>query len=177
MMKTLGTKNLRNILVVTAVVGGLVATTASGETNTASKVDGGSDAPAAGQQFTVGDVVKLGDWQTTVHAVTDPYTSSNQFLQAKPGNRLLTVDTEVRNQSSKPATVSSIMCFELQDSQNKSYNLTITDESTAGLDGELAPGAAKRGTLAYEVPAASTGLRLQFKCDLLSSGSATIALS
>ncbi|WP_127783224.1 DUF4352 domain-containing protein [Rhodococcus sp. X156] len=177
-MNTLTKKNLRNVLAVTALIGGVVATTASGETNQATKVDGGGgEAPAAAQEFRVGDVVELGDWRTTVHAVTDPYTSSNQFLQAKPGNRLLTVDTEVRNQSTKPATVSSIMCFELQDSQNKSFNLTITDESTAGLDGELAPGAAKRGTLAYEVPATSTGLRLQFKCDLLSSGSATITLS
>ena len=87
------------------------------------------------------------------------------------------VDTEVTNNSDKPSTVSSMMCFELQDSANKSYNITFTDSSTSSVDGELAPGAAKRGELAYEVPEAATGLRLQFKCDLFSSGSATINLS
>jgi hypothetical protein len=40
----------------------------------------------------------------------------------------------------------------------------------------VAAGGARRGTLTYEVPADAAGLRLTFKCDLFSTGSATIAL-
>ncbi|WP_424805108.1 DUF4352 domain-containing protein [Rhodococcus sp. 27YEA15] len=167
----------RTPLLVLAVGATLFATIASGESDTAEKVDdnGSSSAPAAA--FGVGDVVELGDWRVQVHGVVDPYVSTNDFITPAAGNRYVVVDTEVTNNGSKPSTVSSIMCFELQDSTNKSYNMTITGSSTAGVDGELAPGAARRGELAYEVPEAATGLRLQFKCNLFSSGSATINLS
>ncbi|BAH31362.1 hypothetical protein RER_06540 [Rhodococcus erythropolis PR4] len=170
-------RSLRTPLALLAVGAALFATIASGETDEAKKVDdnGSSAAPAAA--FGIGDVVELGDWRVQVHGVVDPYVSTNQFITADPGNRYVVVDTEVTNNSDKPSTVSSMMCFELQDSTNKSYNITFTDSSTSSVDGELAPGAAKRGELAYEVPEAATGLRLQFKCDLFSSGSATINLS
>ncbi len=171
-------KILKTALITVAVGAALTATIASGESDTASKVDGSNTAaPVAGQAFKVGDAVKLGDWQAKVYQVTDPYVPTNQFLKPKPGNRVVAVDAEVTNLSKKPQTVSSLACFELQDSANKTYNLTITGDTIAGLDGELAAGAAKRGTLAYELPQAATGLKLQFKCNLLGSGSATIAFS
>ncbi len=170
--------SLKTALTAIAVGAALTATIASGETDTATKVDGSNtSAPAAGQTFKVGDTVKLGDWQAKVYTVTDPYLPANEFGKPKPGNRVVAVDAEVTNLSSKPQTVSSIACFQLQDGQNKSYNLTITGDSTAGLDGEIGAGAAKRGTLAYELPQSANGLKLQFKCNLLGSGSATIALS
>ncbi|MCJ0904564.1 DUF4352 domain-containing protein [Rhodococcus sp. ARC_M6] len=170
-------RSLRTPLVILAVGAALFATIASGESNEAKKAEGGGSSSAPASTFGVGDVVDLGDWRVQVHGVVDPYVSTNQFMAPDPGNRYVVIDTEVTNNNDKPETVSSVMCFELQDSTNKSYNMTITDSSTSTVDGELAPGAAKRGELSYEVPEAATGLRLQFKCDLLSSGSATINLS
>jgi hypothetical protein len=145
-------RSLRTPLALLAVGAALFATIASGETDEAKKVDdnGSSAAPAAA--FGIGDVVELGDWRVQVHGVVDPYVSTNQFITADPGNRYVVVDTEVTNNSDKPSTVSSMMCFELQDSANKSYNITFTDSSTSSVDGDLAPGAAKRGELALEVP-------------------------
>lgn len=170
-------RSLRTPLAILAVGAALFATIASGETNEATKADGGGAAAAPAATFGIGDAVDLGDWRVQVHGVVDPYVSSNQFITAAPGNRYVVIDAEVTNNDDKPASVSSMMCFELQDSANKSYNITFTDTSTSSVDGELAPGTAKRGDLSYEVPETATGLRLQFKCDLLSSGSATINLS
>ncbi|MDI9917509.1 DUF4352 domain-containing protein [Rhodococcus sp. IEGM 1379] len=170
-------RSLRTPLVILAVGTALFATIASGESNEAKKAEGGGSPSAPASTFGVGDVVDLGDWRVQVHGVVDPYVSTNQFITADPGNRYVVIDTEVTNNGSKPETVSSMMCFELQDSANKSYDIAFTDTSTGSVDGQLASGAAKRGELSYEVPEAATGLRLQFKCDLLSSGSATINLS
>ena len=65
----------------------------------------------------------------------------------------------------------------MADDQNRSYTMTITAEAgSSPPDGEVAPGGSRRGGLTYEVPADAAGLRLTFKCDLLSTGSATIAL-
>lgn len=170
-------RSLRTPLALLAVGAALLATIASGETDEAKKVEGGGSAPAPAAAFGIGDVVELGDWQVQVHGVVDPYVSTNQFITADPGNRYVVVDTEVTNNSDKPEIVSSMMCFELQDAANKSYDITFTDSSTSSVDGALAAGAAKRGEIAYEVPETATGLRLQFKCNIFSSGSATINLS
>lgn len=169
---------MRPVLAVMALGVALTATIASGEENTATKVDGGSSAgsPSA-SSFAIGDTVALGDWQLVVHGITDPYISSNEFMGPKAGNRIVVVDTEVTNNGDKPEIVSSMMCFDLKDADNKSYNLTITDSTESTPDGEVAPGASRRGSIAYEIPEAATGLKLEFKCDLMNSGSAVVNLS
>jgi hypothetical protein len=161
-----------------------LATIGESNSNTATKTESGTGAsgavttsPDVPSTFHVGDTIKLGDWEVIVHGVTDPLESTNQYLKPKAGNRWVGVDTEVKNNSGKPAMVSSLVCFELQDDKNQSYSITITGANAASLDGEADPGGARRGTLSYEVPQDATGLKLRFKCDLFSSGSATISLS
>jgi hypothetical protein len=84
----------------------------------------------------------------------------------------------VGNQSSKPQTVSSLACFELDDSKNQTYNETIAADVVPGApDGEVIAGSSKRGNIVFEVPTDATGLSLHFKCDLFSTGSAVINLS
>ncbi len=172
------------------VVAAVVFLAASGESNEAKKTDDasassstadGSSTGAGGEgdgveTFVVGDVVELGDWTVQVHEVIDPLESSNDFLGPDDGERWVAVDAEVTNLGGDVETVSSMMCFDLQDGSNRSYNITITGENLPSLDGEAAAGAARRGTLVYAVPADATGLRLNFKCDVFSSGSATIEL-
>ncbi|MGH9228028.1 MAG: DUF4352 domain-containing protein [Acidimicrobiales bacterium] len=82
------------------------------------------------------------------------------------------------NTAAQPETVSSLLCFELIDNQGRSYTQTVTGVSGAAPpDGEVAAnGGSRRGTVEYEVPSEAAGLRLNFKCDLFSSGTATIAL-
>lgn len=161
----------------------LFASVASGEENEAKPAEGGSENGGSGesggaaQAFGVGEAVALGDWEVVVHGVTDPVVPTNDIVAPSEGNRWVAVDTEVTNNSDAVESVSSMLCFELQDSENKSYAMTITGEGGASTpDGEVAPGASRRGTITYEVPSAATGLTLRFKCDLLSSGSAVIQL-
>lgn len=167
---------LRSAAVAAVATVALVATIASGEDETAEKVDG---QPVSQQstEFAVGDTVKLGDWQVKVYGVQDPYVSQNEFLTPADGNRYVVVDTEVTNKSDESQIVSSVMCFELRDETNRSYDITITDDTNKSVDGDVAAGASRRGNLSYEVPETSKKLQLQFKCDLFGSGSALINLS
>ncbi len=173
------------------------ALAASGETNQASKVGsagtvvaasssggggsgtggaGGGSPVAPGTPFKVGDEVKLGDWSATVQSATDPFVSTNSFDRAK--GRFVAVDLTVRNLSAQPASVSSLLCFELQDSTGRSFSEALVVGSGAKApDGEVDPGGQRRGSIVYDVPVDATGLQLRFKCDLFSSGSAVIALS
>lgn len=167
-----------------AVVVALVLATASTEENEPTRVDdtgaasdGADGAAAEPDVFAVGDVVELGDWRVQVHGVTDPVESTNELMAPDPGHRWVAVDAEVTNTGAEAQTVSSLLCFEIADDQNRSHTLTITgDPGVQPPDGEVPLGGARRGTLTYEVPADAAGLRLVFKCDLLSTGSATIAL-
>jgi hypothetical protein len=177
---------MRKGLAVAAI--GVAAFATLGEatkSNTAEKVGPGDTGLAAASSgttaptpiFQVGDEVKLGDWRVKVHSVTDPLVSTNEFLKPKPGNRYIAIDTEVTNMTSQPQTVSSLFCFELQDDKNQSYDYAITgDTSVKSPDGEVDARGSRRGMLTYEVPESATGLKLRFKCELFSKGSAIIAL-
>lgn len=167
------------LIAIAAVVSALALATASTDENEPTRVDDGGAADASSQpdEFAVGDVVELGDWRVQVHGVTDPVESSNPVASPEPGNRWVAADVEVTNTGAEPQTVSSLLCFEVTDGQNRSYTLALTaDPGSSPPDGEVAAGGARRGTLTYEVPADAAGLRLTFKCDLFSTGSATIAL-
>lgn len=168
---------LRPVLAVLALGVALTATIASGEEDKPTKVDGSGGGQSAAETFAVGDAVALGDWQLQVHGVTDPYVSANQFLGPAEGNRIVAVDVEVTNTGDSSEIVSSMVCFKVSDAENKSYTMTITDGIESTPDGPVAPGEAIRGTVAYEVPEAATGLQLKFQCDLLNSGSATVDLA
>jgi hypothetical protein len=172
----------RRILVILAAAVAVVALAASGETNEAEKVGSSGEATnteSSGQQdtgqvFAVGDEVKLGDWTVTVIGVTDPYPPTNQFNT--PQGRFVGIDTSVKNNSGEPAAVSSLLCFDLRDSTGQTFTQAFVVDGPAAPDGEVDPGGVLRGTVFYDVPVTATGLQLKFKCDLFSTGSATINL-
>jgi hypothetical protein len=182
---TMGSTRMRKGLAVVAIGVAVFATLGEAtKSNTAEKVAPGDTGLAAASSgttitpvFQVGDEVKLGDWRVKVHTVTDPLVSTNEFFEPKPGNRFIAIDTEVTNTTSRPQTVSSLLCFELQDDKNQSYDQAITgDTSVKSPDGEVDAKGSRRGVLTYEVPTSATGLKLRFKCELFSKGSAIIAL-
>lgn len=172
---------LAGAVVLVAVVG---VTVGSGDSNDAAKVSDssasseastGDSAPAA-KTFKVGDTVKLGDWQIKVNKFTDPLKPSNDFLKPEKGMRWVRVDATVTNNSKEPQTVSSLACFDVRDSESQKFTVTLTGDSKAQLDGEIAPGEKLRGVVDFEVEKAAKGLVLHFKCDFLSSGTAQIKL-
>lgn len=134
----------------------------------------GAEEGAAPQAFSVGDTVALGDWQVTVNSAVDPWVSPNEFDNAT--GRFVEVDVTVVNNSDSPAVVSSLLCFELRDASGRSANSALVVGGQSAPDGEVDPGGVLTGTLYYDVATDASGLSLRFKCDLLSSGSATINL-
>jgi len=174
--------SMKRFAAVAVALVSIVALAASAGSNEATKVgesssgasESNSESSSGTETFGVGDTVALGDWTVTVNGVTDPFTSPNQF--DAPQGRYVAVDTTVANNSDTPATVSSLLCFELRDSTGRTYNQALVAGGGAAPDGEVDPGGVLRGDLYYDVPADVTGLRLRFKCDLFSSGSAVINL-
>ena len=172
----------KRLAAVAVAVVSVVALAASAGSNEATKVgesssgaaEAGPSGSGGGQTFAVGDAVALGDWTVTVNGVTDPFASPNEF--DTPQGRYVAVDATVANNSSSPATVSSLMCFELRDTTGRTYSQALVVGGGAAPDGEVDPGGVLRGDLYYDVPADVTGLQLRFKCDLFSSGSAVINL-
>ncbi|NBO56267.1 MAG: DUF4352 domain-containing protein [Actinobacteria bacterium] len=177
---------LRAVASVLCGIAIVVALVASGESNTATKVesDGGAEdqnesgAPSTQDQiFRVGDLVEIGEWRIRVHKVTDPLQSSNEFIGPSDGNRWVAADLEVTNLSNSGAVMSTLMCLELQDSSNQNYSIAITAEDFPELDGDVAAGASRRGVAVFEVPQGASGLTLKFSCDIFNTGQASIRLN
>ena len=136
----------------------------------------GKDSPKS-ETFAVGDRIKLGDWEFTVHEVTDPLKPTNEFLTPKSGNRWVAIDLEAKNNGSKNEVFSTLLALELKDSQNKVYDVTITGEDAQKQpDGDVAAGESRRGTVVYEVPEDAKGLKLVFKPSLFGGSKATVDL-
>ena len=97
----------------------------------------------------------------TAAGVTDPFTSSNQFLHPAAGNRYVQVDLQVENATDEGIVFSTLMQLKVRDSANRTFPITIVAEPGASVEGAIPPKAANRGFVYFEVPADSTGLALQ----------------
>jgi len=153
---------------------------ASAPSSAAAKPAASSAAPAAAAKpsgpstFKVGDVIKDGDLQVTVTKVDAPFKTTNEFEKPEKG-QFLVASVSMENTGSKPATVSSMLSFELRDSDGQSYNETIVSNAPKPPDGTIAPGDKLAGGLTFDVPTGKS-YRLYFKDSLFSSGQAIIDL-
>lgn len=166
-------------LAILLIIVASVAVMASGDENKAKKSDGSSsNSGSKDEVFAIGENVTIGDWEIKAYGLIDPVTSTNEFSDPAEGNRFVGVDLEVKNLSDKAVTVSSLICYELKDADNKTYDvgLAVTDQAAAP-EGNLNAGEVKRGVVVFEVPQAATGFTFSFSCDLGSSGAAQIKLS
>lgn len=167
------------------VVGGfaltLVLFSACGESDP--KNVGAGDAPGAAatvpdpaDTYRIGDIVKLGDAEVTVHALTDPFDSGIQAVKAPAGSRHVTIDAEVKNLSKEPRTFSSFAQFEMKDSTNKSFSPIPLPGRFPAVGGKAEPGTARRGIVAFEIPEGSTGLEVVFNNRFSAKGSVSFKL-
>ena len=121
----------------------------------------------------VGDTAETGDFQVTVFGFTDPQPSVNEYIEASPGMRFVSVDVQITNPGSdEQQTFSSLLGLHLLDDQNFQYTEDLMD---AGLtpgppEGEIAAGQSIRGFVAFEVPDTATGLKLRVQANLTASG-------
>lgn len=153
----------------------VVALVGSAEEESAKKSDSDGETEQP-REFAIGDSVELGDYKMVVHGA-QPLQPTNEFSKPAAGNVWIAVDVELTNLSDKATSMSTLMQFEVQDSANKAYDVAITGENLPSLDGEAPPGGSRRGTLVFEVPETSTGLRLNFAGDVFGSGSASVRLT
>ncbi len=144
----------------------------SSESSSSSSKSGGPGAVSGAHA--IGETAHTGDFDVTVNSVTDPLAPSDSFFTADPGNRFIAIDVTMANSSNEAKPVSSILSFELTDSEGRKYDLSIVGTSAAGtgtLDGDVPPQTQRRGTVAYEVPETiTTGLQLRVKGDLTAGG-------
>jgi len=155
------------------------AIASSDETTGEDSVDGSAE-PEENKQttFAIGDTVALGNFQLTVNGIVDPQPPADEFSAPDEGQRWISVDVTVENVGTEPEIFSSLLAFELQDSEAFTYD----PEFASGVepqapDGELAPASKKRGLIVFAVPETASGLTLNFSGELFTTGSATVSLS
>ncbi len=127
------------------------------------------------QTFKMGDKVDLNGKTVTVNSVA-PYTSNNQFMQPKNGNKFVTVDISLTN-TSKDAFDYNVLDFRLQDNQSYSYTNAATDHEPYLTTGALQPGQTTRGFIDYEIPANNTPSQVVFTPGFLSTSQIIITLT
>lgn len=116
------------------------------------------------QIFNVGDTIELNGYILKVNQVG--YIEGNEFFQPKTGNVFFGIDCTLENRTDVVQHISSVMMFDVVDSNGRSYDQSIaamTVLSNAGnLDGDLQPGRMMSGIYAIEIPIDTVGLELEF---------------
>lgn len=170
---------LGGIAVVLSIVGLAIVADAFDDLDDATNGSRGNpDEPAVssgddGEQdvFAVGQTAHTGDFDVTLHTVTDPFTPASQFERPQANNRFVAVEVEVTNTSDENQVMSTLAGAELTDSQNRGWNIAIAGTDLPQLDGQVPPGDARRGWVVFEVAQDATDLRLRIKGNLTATGS------
>ncbi len=116
----------------------------------------------------VGQAVQAGpNYSVTVNSVKT--STGDSVFSPKAGNTYIVIDVTVKNTSSSPQDVSSLINFELQDSTGQKYQEAFTDIGTPPDQTGLTPGGLIRGQLVYEVPASMHQFTLSY-VDILGDG-------
>ncbi|HEY9633699.1 MAG TPA: DUF4352 domain-containing protein [Coleofasciculaceae cyanobacterium] len=115
----------------------------------------------------IGEVVSIQDkqfnWEFTVDGIREH--KGKGVLKPNQGNKWILVKTTTVNKGQDTQTL-SLASFELIDSKNNSYEVALLAgalEDVESPTGQLKPGDVRQGEVAFEVPAAATGLKLLFK--------------
>lgn len=97
----------------------------------------------------------------------DTTTELGPFQQADEGNEYVVVYLALKNVTSDFLHVSQLLQASLRDDEDYRYNMALAGgDDPVFNDGQFAPGEVERGTIAFEVPADTTGRRLEFDLDV-----------
>ncbi len=110
--------------------------------------------------YKMGDLVDLNGKTMAVNAVS-PYTSGNQFLAPKSGNKFVTVDITLQNNAKDPYTYNALE-FKLHDNQDYGYDEAVSDKTPALSTGTIQPGEKTRGFITFEIPTDNTPAKLVY---------------
>ena len=171
---------VRSTLVGGGLAAVLVLASCGGDDDSTKEGQAGPASPAAtvappADSFKVGDVVKLGATEVIVHGLQDPFDAGQQKPPA--GARFVAVDVEMKNVGESTVIFSAFGQFELRDATDAPYDAIVLRGKPPAVGGPAAPGASRRGLIAYQVPEGAQGLRLVFKDRLVGKGDASISLT
>jgi len=110
------------------------------------------------ETFKIGDSVNLDGKTITVNGIS-PYTSKNQFMVPKSGNKYVALDITLKNDSDEAYNY-NVLEFKLQDSQDYSYTNAVTDIEPYITTGAIQPGQTTRGFVPFEMPTENEPVKL-----------------
>ena len=126
------------------------------------------------ETFKVGETVKMGDLEFTVNEVrTD---EGGEWNKPEEGNTFLIIDATITNTGQESDALSSLIMFELYDSDFYTKDRSILADTKGSLDGELGAGRTMRGEIAFEVGKNETEWEFIFEPNVFGFGQAIYEL-
>lgn len=151
-----------------------------GVTNTPEKVPStngsGEDETAQKQEtFSIGDKVKMGDFYITVKKAY--FYEGSKWNKPGDGVKWLVLDIELENHTNDPQNVSSLLMFDLYDSDNYSCDIAINTDEKGSINGELGPGRKMAGEITFKVPNDKSSFELIFEPEPFAKGQAVFEIT
>ena len=117
----------------------------------------------------LGETVRSGDFDITVHGFSDP-EAPGEFLKPAAGRHFVSVDVEVANRTSRPHSFSFLLGFHLLDARDNQIDATFGDVKPPPPDGDIAPGQSLRGRVLFETADGTSGFRFKAQGSLTEPG-------
>ena len=139
------------------------ATTSSTVIGTVSTSVTPTPPPPQAKNYTIGDVVKVGDaWDVTILSAKADQGST--IFQPKSGMQYLILHVAMQNLTTKNHSISSILQFTLRSDDGTKYNHAFyAPDGTTVIDGSVDGGQPAKGILSFEVPTTSKMFHLNFE--------------
>ncbi|AFS79203.1 membrane protein [Gottschalkia acidurici 9a] len=166
--------------IITLVLG--LALVACGRDSTPEKVDNPdvenqsqSEESPKTEVFNIGDTIKMGDLQFTVHETRT--SKGGDFIKAPEGIKYVYINTTVENTGSEEEAISSVMMFKLVDLEGTSHNIAIVEDAKGQVDGSLGAGRKVKGELVYKVPEDQNEFELEINPSLTGKGIGVVKIT
>lgn len=127
------------------------------------------------KQYALNEPATLGDGEVTVTKVEK--SQGTKYDKPKDGKEYIIVHVTIKNNGSKNLSYNPFY-FKMQNSQGQQEDKTISmvDQDTALLSGELTPGGTVSGTIVFEEPVNDNNLILIYQDNVWSNNMIKIAM-
>ena len=126
-------------------------------------------------EFVVGDTVQIGNLELTLNSVR--FDEGTEYFKPDEGEKWLVLDCTIKNIGEETESISSMLMFDLYDSDFYSKDTEIFAETKGSLDGELSLNRTMRGEIAFGVGSSETEWEFIFEPELFSYGQAIFKIT
>jgi hypothetical protein len=134
-------------------------------------------APAAQQNFKIGDVIAIGD--NTLVVLGWENVPASDLSAPEAGKKFVAVELLIVNKSQSPMSVSTLLQMSMKDNTSQKYDVDFMASTAIGggsVDGELAAGEKLRGKVGFQIPENAQGLQFVFDASVFGTGKVFIDL-